>query len=406
MQRRHDIDALRIFAVYLLFVFHTAMVFNPAPFYHIRNDEQSMVMLVVTGFISLWHMPLLFVLAGWSLVGSLRARGTRGFLRERVRKLLIPLAAGCVMFGPVLKYFELRSGFDASMTGLKVAAGLQDTFRQVLPVDFPVAAPFHESFLEFWPTYFTLARFSWAHLWFIAYLFTFTVLYRPLFVRALARADAAPLPRSVRPVWVYAPMLPLALVQIVLRPYWPGLQNLVDDWANFAYYSGFVMLGFLLARRPEFECAVWAETRRAFGIALAATLVLLGAVLRLVDSEPLILAATAVAGWGFIVVLLGVAQRAHVRGGAGLAYLAESSFPIYILHQVGVVVTGFWIIKLPLGIATKFVLVLVAGVASTLAFYHFVVRRVPALRFALGMKAVSGAPRRTVSAALMRHPAG
>jgi peptidoglycan/LPS O-acetylase OafA/YrhL len=139
-------------------------------------------------------------------------------------------------------------------------------------------------------------------------------------------------------------------------------------------------------------------TRRAFGIALAAALVLLGAVLQLVDSEPVILAATAVAGWGFIVVLLGVAQRARMRDGAALAYLAESSFPIYVLHQVGIVVTGFWIIQLPLGIAAKFVLVLVAAVASTLAFYHFVVRRVPALRAVLGMKAAS-AMRASASAA-------
>ena len=32
--RRHDVDWLRIFACYLLFIFHRAMVFNPALFYH------------------------------------------------------------------------------------------------------------------------------------------------------------------------------------------------------------------------------------------------------------------------------------------------------------------------------------------------------------------------------------
>ena len=39
--RRYDIDWLRVAATYLLFVFHTAMVFNPAPFYHVRNAELS-----------------------------------------------------------------------------------------------------------------------------------------------------------------------------------------------------------------------------------------------------------------------------------------------------------------------------------------------------------------------------
>ena len=37
--RRQDIDALRVLATYLLFFFHVAMVFNPAPFYHVRNGD-------------------------------------------------------------------------------------------------------------------------------------------------------------------------------------------------------------------------------------------------------------------------------------------------------------------------------------------------------------------------------
>ncbi len=382
-ERRYDIDVLRVFAVYLLFVFHSVMIFNPAPFYHVRNDEQSVIMLIVAGFISLWHMPLLFVLAGWSIVASLGARGGEGFVGERVRKLLVPLIAGCVMFGPIIKYFELRSGLDASMTGLKVAAELQDTFRQVIPNVFPVAAPFHESFLGFWPTYFTPTRFTWAHLWFIAYLFTFTLLYRPLFAAWMRRPSTV---TQVAAPWVYAPIVPLALAQVLLRPHWPGLQNLIDDWANFAYFSTFLITGFLLARYPAFERAVHAETKRAFLVAFGATLVLLAAVLEFVRSEPLILACTAVAGWGFIVALLGYARRTFSHGVRALPYLTESSFPIYILHQVGIVVTGFWIIQLPLGITAKLGLVLVASVSVTLVFYHFVVRPVPALRFLFGMK--------------------
>ena len=74
-ERRHDLDALRVFACYLLFLFHVGMVFNPAPFFHVRNDESSFVFLIVCGFIGLWHMPLLFLLAGWSAAASLRSRG-------------------------------------------------------------------------------------------------------------------------------------------------------------------------------------------------------------------------------------------------------------------------------------------------------------------------------------------
>src|SRR5436190_7441507 len=107
MDRRNDIDWLRVGATYLLFVFHVGMVFNPAPFYHVRNADLSFAMLVVCGFIGLWHMPLFFLLAGWSAVASLRLRGGAQFVRERLLRLGLPLIAGCVLLAPAIKYLEL-----------------------------------------------------------------------------------------------------------------------------------------------------------------------------------------------------------------------------------------------------------------------------------------------------------
>src|ERR1043166_1279451 len=178
--RRPDIDWLRVVAVYLLFVFHVGKVFDPAPFYHIRNADLSFATLVLCGFISLWHMPLFFLLAGWSAVASLQTRGHRPFVVERVRKLAIPLLAGSALLGPPLKYLELRSGLDLTQAGLGVTAPLRASFRTVIPRGLPLARPFDESFLTFLPTFFThLDRFTWAHLWFLAYLFTLTLLYLP-----------------------------------------------------------------------------------------------------------------------------------------------------------------------------------------------------------------------------------
>src|SRR5262245_40878008 len=153
--RRNDVDWLRVFAVYLLFVFHTAMVFNPAPFYHIRNADLSFVMLIVAGFIGLWHMPLFFLLAGWSAYGSLAVRGTGGFVKERILKLWVPLVMGLVLLMPPIKYVELLSGLDANYAGLRVSPALQPGFQQVIPSGLPTMPPFNESFLEFLPTVLT-----------------------------------------------------------------------------------------------------------------------------------------------------------------------------------------------------------------------------------------------------------
>ena len=63
-----------------------------------------------------------------------------------------------------------------------------------------------------------------------------------------------------------------------------------------------------------------------------------------------------------------------MSSGPRLRYLAESAFPIYVLHQPVVVVLGAAVVALPLGIPAKFVLLLAGSVAATLAIYHFGVR--------------------------------
>lgn len=380
--RREDIDALRIAATYLLFVFHTAMIFNPAPFYHIRNDELSFVMLIVCGFISLWHMPLFFLLAGWATHASLRRRGRSGYVRERIWKLFVPLIAGVILFGPAIKYLELRSGLDLSHTGLRVAPALQDSFRVVIPNGLGVAPPFHETFLEFLPTFFTrLDRFSWSHLWFVAYLFTFSLAFVP-FLPWLARQTTRL--ATTRAWFVYLPIVPLALIQLTLRERWPGIQNLYNDWANVAYYTVYFLAGFIAGAEPRLERAARAESPRAFVIGLAATAILLLAVLKVFTATWVVLAGSAVAGWCLNIAILGLGERLRRACGGALPYLRDSAFPVYILHQAAIVVPGYFLIQLPLGIPAKFLLVLLVALLSALALYHFVVRSWEPVAFLFG----------------------
>jgi len=139
--RRHDIDWLRTLACYGVLVFHAVMVFGPESFYHIRNIPVSFKVVVFIRFMALWYMPLFFVVAGWATFVSLQARGTRRFLRERVRRLLLPLIVGCVLFGPPIKYFELRSGMDANYLGLRVSAELQESFKPFVYGGHPSRGP-------------------------------------------------------------------------------------------------------------------------------------------------------------------------------------------------------------------------------------------------------------------------
>ncbi|MBI3767150.1 MAG: acyltransferase family protein [Deltaproteobacteria bacterium] len=171
--RRYDLDWLRILATYLLFPYHVAKTFDDLPIYHVKNAELAPGLDFFTAFVHQWHMPLFFVLAGWSAYASLARRGAASFLKERVRRVLVPFVAGALLLCPLLKYAELRSGLSITAKGVT-----------------PLVGRYDETFLQFLPTFYTrVDRFTWSHLWFLLYLFTFTftLLYTPLFARLIRR---------------------------------------------------------------------------------------------------------------------------------------------------------------------------------------------------------------------------
>jgi len=369
-ERRADVDWLRVFATYLLFPFHISKIFDVAPYYHLKNAELSADLGAFTGFVHQWHMPLFFVLAGWSVPGSLAARGPGGFLRERVQRLFVPFAFGCLVLCPPIRWIEVQ--------------------RWPQP-------PF-QTFGQFLPHFFgDLRYFTWSHLWFLIYLFVFSCLYLPL----LAALGRRPMRFAAIPSWVvYAAIVPFALVQVAFRGRWPGMQNLYDDWGNFFYYSLFFLCGFLLGRVPALEERVHRESRRLGRLGLLAFVVLAAASVdgsypppALTPRYVLFWSASALAGVGFVAACLGFAARRLRVSNAALRYLSESAFPVYILHQLAIVTLATWVIDLPLSIPTKWTLLILTAPTLTLATYHVVVRPFPPLRHLLGMKPTQRAAR-------------
>ncbi len=71
-ERRHDIDWLRIIAVFLPIPFHTARIFDLWETNYVKNGQTSDALSYLIAVIAPWHMPLLFALAGaasWFALG-------------------------------------------------------------------------------------------------------------------------------------------------------------------------------------------------------------------------------------------------------------------------------------------------------------------------------------------------
>ena len=64
MQRRHDIDALRVIAFSLLILYHSAMVYVAGWDFHLKSSYQAEWLQYPMIALNRWRMPLLFLISG------------------------------------------------------------------------------------------------------------------------------------------------------------------------------------------------------------------------------------------------------------------------------------------------------------------------------------------------------
>ena len=371
-QRRNDIDWLRILAVLLLFDFHTAMVLNHYNYY-VKNDPPSMLASVFVSLVHQWHMPLLFLLSGMSTYYALGLRSGRQYLKERFKRLLVPLAFGTLVLVPPQVYFHLRCQPD-----------------------------YHASFLTFYPQFFNgfspAGNFEWGHLWFLAYLVVFSLLALPFFLYVRKgrgetwTAKLAAVCCVPGALFVFA--VPLGLTEAVFRPHWPGYQNLVDDWANFFFYLQFFVYGFLLCSHEGMRKAVDRHLRLAITVALVGMSAFIGLGLLGVDVPRgytwdylLLQFGRGINSWAWVLMLLGLGQRyLTFDDGIALPYARVAAYPVYILHQTFIVWIAFYVVQWHTGAFAKFIVIGLGAFACTMLTYDLCVRRARASRFLFGMK--------------------
>lgn len=364
--RLHFIDWLRVLAVLLLFPYHTLRVFNSEAFY-VKASQLSTTLDYVLAFISVWHMQLLFVLAGASTYFALRKRSTRQYVGERFTRLGVPFVAGVfLLLIPIQTWY-----------GARFNSGYQDSFWHYL-----TSGDFLKWNIQEGGDYF--GGFGFGHLWFLFVLLFVALIAAPLLAnRGRGGALLQGLSRRLaHPAWWL-----VAALLIMLGAAVPDPTEALEPF----YYLVLFVLGYVAVCAPGFLRS--AERYRlpalAVGAALAGWWVLSGSLRDALPDPSLQLTGLnllgALASWLVIVGLLGYGRRYLNRSSAGLAYLAESSYPVYLLHQSVIVVAAFYLVGLPAAEPLQWLTLLVVSVAATFALYELV-RRFQTTRFLFGMR--------------------
>lgn len=373
--RRSDIDWLRVLAFGLLIVYHAGMPYVSWD-WHVKDVAGSAALEAAMRFVNRWRMPLIFLVSGAAMALALGRRSAGEFVRDRIRRILLPLAVGMLVVVPPQLYLErLQRG------------------------------QFAGSYLEFYPHFFEgtypAGNFSWHHLWFLAYILVIALLLLPvlLWMRGpgaarLERISAVAARRGL--YWAAVPAL--ALVVWLLQPVSFNRNALWGDWVGIAQFGLLTLLGAVLYRSPDLLAAL--ERRR--WAALAAGILAFALLHRLYFADAAVpapahslswlayaaLSALNMTAWLFAIV--GLARRFLSRPSPrltpGLAYASEAVYPFYILHQTVTVALAYALAPLPWPAAVKFPLTAAGTFLATFLLYEGLVRRAGPLRPLFGLK--------------------
>ncbi len=104
-RRRHDLDALRGFAMLLGIGLHASLSFFPA-FWVVQDSKVDQRWLYDEFFQAVhgFRMPVFFLLSGFFTTMLWRRRGIRSLIRQRVTRVLVPLALGLVSIVPIMNW--------------------------------------------------------------------------------------------------------------------------------------------------------------------------------------------------------------------------------------------------------------------------------------------------------------
>lgn len=114
--RVNYIDNLRTVTVSLLIIFHLGIAYNSWGEANYIFFERVNPIASIVVFISPWFMPLMFLLAGVSASFSIKKRGCSDFIKERFKRLGIPLIFGITIINPILSFIADKShnGYDGN----------------------------------------------------------------------------------------------------------------------------------------------------------------------------------------------------------------------------------------------------------------------------------------------------
>ncbi len=381
-ERLYYLDWLRVILILGVFLFHALHPFDALLPWHIKNAQLSGTITAVLLLVGPWGMPLFFLVSGAASMFALRRRSNQQYISERVTRLLIPFIVGSILLTPFQKYLEAlnKGSYEGSFLGF-----VPELLAESLSGNLLTPGLFGRWGL---------------HLWFLAFLFVYSLLALPVFNWFERKAGSSFIAWLAHLVENRGGMLlfilPLALSRVLVQPYDPHPQE--HTWLDFLYSFLFFILGYIIYSDDRFLSAIRRDRWFLFagGIMGLAAFFGLSAVYGdivfawsrtfVLPWSIILIFSFTMMSWGWALDILYLAMNYLNFSNKWLVYGNETIMPFYLFHQPVIITISYFVVQWDTGILVKLSVIVISSFLITLGLVELLIRPFKPMRMIFGMK--------------------
>lgn len=351
LERRYDIDWIRVVAIGLLLIYHVAIGFQKWGIMigFIANDTSWDSLWVPMSALNVWRIPLLFFVSGMGVYFAMQSRTWKSLLGERALRILLPFVFGCFCIVPIHVYlWKEYYNFDMGY----------------------VPDP--------------------GHLWFLGNIFVYVLIFLPVLylIRNSAKATNLITKLFSTPIGLLFVAACFQAEALIIKPVpFEMYARTTHGWVlgGLAFFFGFCFVLSGAAFRDMIIRWRWVFAVLALGLYIVRVTVF-------TSQAPFYLLIPESQCWIYAVLAFG--SKYLNRPGKALTYLSQAAYPVYILHMIFLSLGSYYIFRMAMPVYLQFVLVLIVTFGGCFITYEFLVRRISFIGILFGVKprkkAVSG----------------